>query len=47
MSEPQPHNWTVPVFIALIIVALLMLGLSLDVQATVDAVNEEITNETE
>lgn len=40
MSEPQPHNWTVPVFIALLIVTLLMLGLSLDVQATVDAVNE-------
>ena len=39
MSEPQPHNWTGSVFIALIIVALLMLGLSLDVQATVDAVN--------
>lgn len=39
-ANPPNHNWTVPVFIALIIVALLLLGLSLDVQATVDAVNE-------
>jgi hypothetical protein len=47
MQQTQPHNWTVPVLIALIIVALLMLGLSLDVQATVDAVNMEMTNETD
>jgi len=46
-TQPQPHNWTGSVFIALIIMALLMLGLSLDVQATVDAVNMEMTNETD
>jgi len=42
IEQPQPHNWTVPALIALLIVALLMLGLSFDVQATVDAINKDL-----
>lgn len=38
-QQPPRRDWVASVIIALLMVAVLILGLSLDVQATVDAVN--------